>query len=100
MTTTRVTSRQRKRKTRTITSATTITTVDELIVCNSASAFTQTLPAATGGGDKYEIANIGAGAITLEGDASDTINGELNQTIDQYAAIQVKDYAANKWVII
>lgn len=82
------------------TSGYTATTGDDVIVCNSTTAFTVTLPAATGSGQTYAISNINTGAITLEGDSSDTINGDLNQTIDQWACIQVVDYAANAWVII
>jgi hypothetical protein len=78
----------------------TITANDYLIVCNSTTAFTVTLPAASGSGQKYVIANINTGVITLEGNSTDTINGDLNQSIDQWAAIQVVDYAANAWVII
>lgn len=90
----------RKRAVTTQTTTYTVTTADEVVVCNSTTAFTVTLPAATGSGQTYAIANINTGVITLEGDGSDTINGDLNQTIDRWACIQVVDYAANAWVII
>ena len=73
---------------------------DELIVCNKTTAMTITLPVATGSGKKYIIANINTGQVTLDGDGSDTINGDPTQTIDQWASLTVVDYVANKWVIV
>jgi hypothetical protein len=78
----------------------TATANDKTIVCNKATAMTITLPAATGSGRKFEIANIGAGVVTVDGNASETINGETTQALDQWSAIQVKDYVAGGWVIV
>jgi len=76
------------------------TTTDEVIVCNKTTAIKITLPPATGSGQTYAIANINTGVATLDGDSSDTINGDTTQTIDQWACIQVVDYITNKWIII
>lgn len=82
------------------TSGYTVSATDELVVCNSTSAFTVTLPAATGGGQLYEIKNINSGAITVDGNGSDTIDGITTQTLGQWDALTITDYAANAWTII
>ena len=83
---------------------TTITTTelstDTLIVCNSATAITVNLLAASGSNRMRQIANINNGVVTVEGDGGDTINGELNQLLYNGDCMDIKDYAANKWVII
>ena len=76
------------------------TTTDEVIVCNKTTEIKITLPPATGSGQTYAIANVNTGVATLDGDSSDTINGDTTQTIDQWACIQVVDYITNKWIII
>lgn len=73
---------------------------DEVIICNKATAMTITLPAATGSGQTYAIANVNTGIVTIDGNAAETINGELTQDVDQWAAAQVVDYAAGLWAII
>jgi hypothetical protein len=73
---------------------------DELIVCNSTSAFTVTLPVASGSGQKFYIKNINTGIITVDGNGADTIDGSASVNLLQWEAVQVVDYAANKWVII
>lgn len=78
----------------------TILSTDNLVVCNSTTAFTVTLPAASGSGKIYHIKNINSGTITLEGNSSDTIDGDLNVPIIQWDDVSVIDYAANKWVIV
>lgn len=83
-----------------VTTTYTILSTDEVIVCNSTTPFTVTLPAATGSGQTYAVKNINTGIITLEGNSSDKIDGELNQTINQWEDIQLTDYAANAWIII
>jgi len=71
---------------------------DDLVVCNSATPITITLLAATGSKRPCRISNVGVGLVTVEGDGADTINGELNQELDEGEAIQLCDYKANKWV--
>jgi hypothetical protein len=78
----------------------TVLSTDNLVVCNSTTAFTVTLPAASGSGKIYHIKNINSGTITLEGNSSDTIDGDLNVPIIQWDDVSVIDYAANKWVIV
>jgi hypothetical protein len=73
---------------------------DDLVVCNSASPFTVTLLKATGSGRIVNTKNINIGTITLEGDGIETIDAELNQTIEQDENIQVCDYAVGVWIII
>lgn len=77
-----------------------MTTTDEVVVCNSTTAFTITLPAASGSGRTYAIKNINTGSITVDGNSSDTIDGQTTQVLGQWDAIQIVDYAANAWVII
>jgi hypothetical protein len=77
-----------------------VLSTDELIVCDKATAITITLPAATGSGKKYIVANINTGIATLDGNSTDLINGDQTQSIDQWASLTVVDYVANKWVII
>jgi len=76
------------------------TTDDDVIVCNKETAMTVTLPVASGGGRRFIIKNIGAGIVTVDGDSSDTIDGETTQALSQWSSMQVVDYAANKWVIV
>lgn len=73
---------------------------DEMIVCNSASALTITLPVATGSGREIPIKNINSGVATVDGDGSDTIDGSTTIALYQWESAVVKDYAANKWIII
>ena len=69
---------------------------DEVIRCDG--TFTVTLPAATGSGVAYCIKNIGTGVITVDGAGSETIDGELTQTLNnQYDTITVLDVAAGIW---
>jgi hypothetical protein len=82
------------------TSAYDIAITDELIICNSSIAFTVTLPVAAASGRKLFIKNINTGAITVDGNGSDTIDGETTQTVYQWECMQIVDYEANKWVII
>jgi len=76
-----------------------ILATDSTVICNKTTAFTVTLPTAVVG-KKITIKNINTGLVTLEGSGADTIDGELNQTINQWDAIKVQCYAANSWIII
>lgn len=73
---------------------------DHVIICNSTTAFTVTLPSATASGKIFHIKNISTGTVTVDGDSSDTIDDITSQTIGQYDTILIIDYAANKWAII
>jgi hypothetical protein len=72
----------------------------ELVVCNKATAFTVTIPVASASGRKITIKNINTGAVTVDGNGSDTIDGIANQVLSQWDALTVVDYLANAWVII
>jgi hypothetical protein len=98
--TTQITSRQRKDTIRVVTDSTTETTSDGLIVCNKGTAMTVTLLAATGSGRKRKIKNIGAGVVTVDGNASETIDGQTTQAVNQWNSMTIVDYAAGAWVIV
>lgn len=78
----------------------TLTTADDVVVANKATAITLTLPAATGSGRRYIIKSIGLGACTIDGDSADTIDGAATAVLSQYDAAQLIDYAANAWAIV
>lgn len=90
----------RKLKVTVVTGTYTALTSDDVIVGNSTTAFTITLPAASGGGRRYHVKNINTGTVTVDGDSSDTIDGDASQALAQWDAIILEDYAANKWVIL
>jgi hypothetical protein len=77
----------------------TVDSTTSIAVCNKITAFTLTLPAATGSARTIQIKNIGAGVVTVEGNLAETIDDELNQHINQYEGISIVDYAAGKWAI-
>jgi len=83
----------------TVTDTYTILVTDETIVCNKATAFTVTLPAAVTG-QMFTIKNIGAGVVTVDGDGGDTIDGETTQDVYQWSAMKVQCIAANAWGIV
>jgi hypothetical protein len=81
------------------TTYTAVPTVD-VVVCNAAGGFTLSLPPATGSGKLFHIKNINTGAIVIDGDSGDTIDGETTQSMNQWDSISIIDYLANKWIII
>jgi hypothetical protein len=85
---------------RVVTATTTEIADDRLIVCNKATSMTVNLLAASGSKRIIEIANINNGAVTVDGNSGDTIDGELTQVLGNGDCMNIKDYAANKWVII
>ena len=85
---------------RVVTATTTELTTDNLIVCNKATAMTVNLLAASGSNRIRQIANINDGTVTVDGDTGDTINGELTQSLGNADCMDIKDYAAGKWVIL
>jgi len=84
----------------TYTSSSLIANGREVVVFNSSSALTGTLEAATGSSQKLIIKNIGAGNLTLEGDGTDTIDGELTQVLLQNTSLTLYDYASGVWLIL
>jgi len=90
-----------------IAGATTITdtydtlVTDSVIYCNKATPFTVTLiAAATAGANKrVTLLNIGAGLVTVEGNAAETLSGELNISLAQYEAVTL-DCNGTNWLIV
>jgi hypothetical protein len=78
----------------------TISTSDCLIVVNSGSAVTMTLPAATGSGVSHTIKTISYGYVRLAKAGSDTIDGDDSITLTvPESSIEVVDWAAGLWAI-
>ena len=86
--------------TRVVTVSTTELTTDGLIVCNKATAMTVTLLAATGSNRVRQIASINDGAVTVDANGAETINGETTQVLGNGDCMDIRDYATGKWVII
>ena len=70
------------------------------IVCDKATAMTVNLPAATGSGRHYYIKNVGAGVVTIDPNASETIDGETTQALQQWESMEIIDYTLGGWAII
>ena len=86
------------------TAAYTATIADNTILCSAATAaFTLTLPAASGiAGREYVIKKIdsSANAVTVDGNASETIDGALTYALStQYKYVHIKTDGSN-WFII
>ena len=76
----------------------TATLDDTVISCSG--TFTVTLPTAVGcAGREYIIKNTGTGVITVEGDGTETIDGELNQSLNQWDAMAIVSNGTG-WSII
>jgi len=82
------------------TSTYSLVATDPTIVCDSVTAFTINLYAATGTGNRHTIKNINSGIITIDGNASETIDGETAQFLAQWDAVDIIDYASGKWIIV
>jgi len=84
---------------RAITALTTLDNTDYTIDC-TANSFTVTLPTAVGiTGRVYNIKNSGTGSIVVATTSSQTIDGQLTQTLSQYDAITVVSNGANFIII-
>ena len=72
---------------------------DDMVVCDSSTAFTATL--ATGKiGKKINIKNRGLGNITVKSVGTATIDGETSQVIYQGDCMDVQYTQSNKWEIV
>jgi hypothetical protein len=72
---------------------------DSAIVC-AANTFDVTLPTAPAiPGKVYTIKNTGTGVITLKTTSSQTIDGQLTQTLTQWDALTVMSDGAN-WILV
>ena len=84
---------------RNITSTDTFTAGDYTINCTSGT-YTVNLPTAVGiQGKIYILKNSGTGTITLDGNGSETIDGQLTRALAQYVAWTVQSDGTN-WIII
>ena len=89
---------------RIITGSGALTTADQIVLVNSAAGVTLTLPtAASAGADGrslvYYIKSYGVGAVVLNPDGTETIDGALTLTLERYdAATLASD--GTQWVIL
>lgn len=72
----------------------TLTASDEVVVFTATA--TATLPAATGSGQTYRIV-CRAGALTIDANGSETIIGELTQTLTAGDDLIITDTASGIW---
>lgn len=85
---------------RTVTGTATITDGDGLLICNSATPFTATLPAASAFVNKaYAVKNINTGVVTLASGAS-LIDGVANYLLDGGGIMIVIQSDGTTWRII
>lgn len=72
---------------------------DHVVVCTSGT-FTLTLPSASGiTGQDFLIQNSGSGVITVDGAGSETVNGELTQSLYEWESIRIVSTGSG-WVIV
>ncbi|MCP4409782.1 MAG: hypothetical protein GY807_18970 [Gammaproteobacteria bacterium] len=77
----------------------TLTSTDELVTFNGTDK-TATLPTAVGEtGRSYYIKNLNATALTVDGNASETIDGETTQSLAQWTTLAIVSDGSN-WIII
>jgi len=76
----------------------TLTLSDYTVDCNG--TFTITLPTAVGiTGRIYNIKNTGTGIITVDGNGSELIDGELTQLVHQWENLQIQSTGAG-WIAL
>jgi hypothetical protein len=75
----------------------TLTVNDYLVVLSGTTARTFTLPAATGSGQTYRIANESTATLTVDGAGAETIKGALTQTLYQGEDLIITDYVIGAW---
>jgi hypothetical protein len=81
------------------TGAYTMLVTDDIVECTSGT-FTVTLFTAVGNtGKQIIIKNTGTGTITIDGNASETIDGALTITLPQYFSYTLVSNGAN-WIIV
>lgn len=91
------------RKVRTTTAETTSYTIlanDDIILADSASPITFTLPEASGSGITYIVKNINSGSLLLDGDGTDQVDGGTGTTLAQWESVTVLDYSTGQWITI
>jgi hypothetical protein len=73
--------------------------VNYLYICNSASAITITLPSAVNkDGCVLFFKNVNTGNVTVDGNGSQTIDGQLTQILPQYSSFELVAFNGN-WFI-
>lgn len=79
----------------------TITSTELIVVANSATGRTFTLPAvaAVSTGKYYTIKNIGTASLTIDGDGSETIDGNTTISLAQYNSATLVNNGT-QWLII
>ena len=79
----------------------TILPTDDVVVGNQPTEdITITLPLATGSGKSYQIKNINTSTVIVDGNGSETLDGALTKTLNQWESIIVVDRATGAWAII
>jgi hypothetical protein len=78
----------------TYTSSQTLSDYNNVVIFTGNS--TATLPAATGSGQTYRII-CRSGMLTIEGNGTDTIKGELRQTLNPSEDLIITDTATGLW---
>ena len=82
------------------TAAYVVAVADSVVVCDSATPFAVTLPAATGTDRPITVRNVNTGYITIDVGGGGTIDGSLTQVLSQFDSMTAVDYAIGKWAII
>jgi hypothetical protein len=77
-----------------------ITTDNQVVICNSGSALTLTLPSTVGSNEVYYIKNIGAGAVTITSTGPDLIDGASTKVLAQYESANLLDYTVGVWIVL
>jgi hypothetical protein len=80
------------------TEAYTLTQTDDIVICDSDTDFTLTLPQATGDGQVFTIKNVNTATITIDGDGG-TIDGNATLSLLEDESITIADYDTNSWII-
>lgn len=79
----------------------TVTSNDDIILCNNTTGITITLPPATGTGIIYNIKSINVGTVTVSGYSTQTIDGSNIKIINTtYDNLTILDGGAGTWYIL
>lgn len=84
----------------TVTATTTLSSAHYTVFCNKTTAMTINLPAAAShSGRVYIVKNINTGVVTVDGNASETIDGALTVTLAQYEGVTIQSTGIS-WYIL
>jgi hypothetical protein len=78
----------------------TTSTSTRTVVCDSALAMTVNLHAAVGSGQRITVKSINVGAVTVDADGAETIDGAPTFPLAIWDRVTVVDYAVGAWAII